>query len=210
MKTKLIVGIPTINRADLLNEALVKYFEDFIDTEIVVVDNGNQDIIIRENKFFIYRPHQNLGVSGSWNVIMDYANKVNATHVLMLNDDIYLGKTDEQIIRMIALFQHIHFFNSFMNWSSWILSVEAYKKIGNFDENFFPAYFEDNDYCYRMRLNEFERYNTDYLNPVIYRNSQTILKDSSLNQNFNKNRQYYASKWGGLPSEETFKTPFNK
>ena len=141
---------------------------------------------------------------------MDYANKVNATHVLMLNDDIYLGKTDEQIIRMIALFQHIHFFNSFMNWSSWILSVEAYKKIGNFDENFFPAYFEDNDYCYRMRLNEFERYNTDYLNPVIYRNSQTILKDSSLNQNFNKNRQYYASKWGGLPSEETFKTPFNK
>ena len=210
MKTKLIVGIPTINRADLLNEALVKYFEDFIDTEIVVVDNGNQDIIIRENKFFIYRPHQNLGVSGSWNIIMDYANKVNATHVLMLNDDIYLGKTDEQIIRMIALFQHIHFFNSFMNWSSWILSVEAYKKIGNFDENFFPAYFEDNDYCYRMRLNEFERYNTDYLNPVIYRNSQTILKDSSLNQNFNKNRQYYASKWGGLPSEETFKTPFNK
>ena len=51
----------------------------------------------------------------------------------MLNDDIYLGKTDEQIIRMFDLFQHIHFFNSMMNWSSWILSVEAYKKIGNFD-----------------------------------------------------------------------------
>jgi GT2 family glycosyltransferase len=210
MQTKLIIGIPTINRADLLNEALIKYFEDFIETEIVIVDNGNQDIVIRENKFFIYRPHQNLGVSGSWNIIMDYADKVNATHVLMLNDDIYLGKTEEQILRMIDLFQHIHFLNSFMNWSSWILSVEAYKKIGNFDENFFPAYFEDNDYCYRMRLNEFERYNTDYLNPVVYRNSQTILKDSSLNQNFNKNRQYYASKWGGLPSEETFITPFNK
>jgi GT2 family glycosyltransferase len=210
MQTKLIIGIPTINRADLLNEALIKYFEDFIETEIVIVDNGNQDIVIRENKFFIYRPHQNLGVSGSWNIIMDYADKVNATHVLMLNDDIYLGKTEEQILRMIDLFQHIHFLNSFMNWSSWILSVEAYKKIGNFDENFFPAYFEDNDYCYRMRLNEFERYNTDYLNPVVYRNSQTILKDSSLNQNFNKNRQYYASKWGGLPNEETFITPFNK
>lgn len=210
MKTKLVVGIPTINRADLLNEALVKYFEDFIDTEIIIVDNGNQDIIIREKKFFIYRPHENLGVSGSWNIIMDYASKVNATHVLMLNDDIYLGKTDEQIIRMLALFQHIHFFNSMMNWSSWILSVEAYKKIGNFDENFFPAYFEDNDYCYRMRLNEIERYNTDYLNPVIYRNSQTIEKDPSLNSRFMNNRQYYASKWGGLPNEETFKTPFNQ
>jgi hypothetical protein len=61
-----------------------------------------------------------------------------------------------------------------------------------------------------MRLCGFDRINTSYLNPVIYRNSQTILKDSSLNQNFNKNRQYYASKWGGLPSEETFTTPFNK
>lgn len=210
MQTKLIIGIPTINRADLLNEALIKYFEDFIETEIVIVDNGKQDIVIREKKFFIYRPHQNLGVSGSWNIIMDYADKVKATHVLMLNDDIYLGKNETEILYMIKHAPDCNFFNSLMNWSAWILSVKAYKTIGAFDENFFPAYFEDNDYCYRMRLCGIDRINTSYLNPLIYRNSQTILKDSSLNQNFNNNRQYYASKWGGIPSEETFTTPFNK
>ena len=210
MKTKLVVGIPTINRADLLNDALAKYFEDFKNTEIAICDNGNQDIITREKKFMIYRPQQNLGVSGSWNMIMDYADKISGTHVLMLNDDIYLGKTEEQIIRMIELFSHNDFYNSLMNWSAWVLSVKAWKKVGNFDENFFPAYFEDNDYCYRMRLNEIERVNTDYLNPVIYRNSQTIEKDPSLNSRFMNNRQYYASKWGGLPNEETFKKPFNQ
>lgn len=209
MKTKLIVGIPTINRADLLNESLKKYFEDFIETEIVIVDNGNQDIITRENKFFIYRPFENLGVSGSWNMIMDYAEKVKATHVLMLNDDVYLGKDEYSINSMINVFEKIHFINSEMNWSSFILSVEGYKKIGKFDENIYPAYFEDNDYCYRMRLLGIERLNTDYLNPVIYRNSQTIQKDPNLNLNFSKNRDYYISKWGGEPNKETFKTPHN-
>lgn len=210
MKTKLVVGIPTINRADLLNDALAKYFEDFENTEIAICDNGNQDIITREKKFMIYKPQANLGVSGSWNMIMDYADKIRGTHVLMLNDDIYLGKTEKQIVRMIELFSHEDFFNSLMNWSAWVLSVKAWKKVGNFDENFFPAYFEDNDYCYRMRLNKIQRMNTDYLNPVIYRNSQTIEKDPSLNSRFMNNRQYYASKWGGLPNEETFKKPFNQ
>ena len=53
---KIIIGIPTLNRADLLNEALEKYFEDFKDTEIFIVDNGKQNIITREEKFAIYKP----------------------------------------------------------------------------------------------------------------------------------------------------------
>ena len=71
---KIIIGIPTLNRADLLNEALEKYFEDFKDTEIFIVDNGKQNIITREEKFAIYKPEENLGVAKSWNTIMDYAD----------------------------------------------------------------------------------------------------------------------------------------
>ena len=52
---KLIIGIPTINRADLLNEALANYFEDFKNTEIVICDNGKQEIITRERNFVIYK-----------------------------------------------------------------------------------------------------------------------------------------------------------
>jgi glycosyltransferase involved in cell wall biosynthesis len=100
---KIIIGIPTLNRADLLNEALQKYFEDFKDTEIFIVDNGKQNIITREEKFAIYRPEENLGVAKSWNTIMDYADKLEATHVLMLNDDIYLGKTEHEIKMVIRL-----------------------------------------------------------------------------------------------------------
>ena len=98
---KLVVAIPTINRADLLNEALAKYFEDFKDTHIAICDNGNQDILTREENFMIYRPQENLNVSGSWNMLMDYSEKTGATHVLMLNDDVYLGRTEHEIKLLI-------------------------------------------------------------------------------------------------------------
>jgi hypothetical protein len=51
---------------------------------------------------------------------------------------------------------------------------------------------------------------TAILNPVIYRNSMTIAKDPTLNSRFLEYRQNYIDKWGGLPNEETFTTPFNK
>ena len=143
---KFIVAIPTINRADLLNEALERYFEDFKDTHIAICDNGNQNIITREENFMIYRPEENLGVANSWNMLMDYADKIDATHVLMLNDDIVLGKNEHEIAMLIRNNTDADFINSFQNWCSYILKVDAWKKAGKFDEEFFPAYFEDNNH----------------------------------------------------------------
>jgi GT2 family glycosyltransferase len=207
---KLIVGIPTINRADLLNEALERYFEDFKEIEIFIVDNGNQNIITRENLFAIYRPETNLGVAKSWNMIMDYADKVDATHVLMLNDDIVSGRTEHEIKMLINQNPDIPFFNSLQNWCCFILEVDAWRELGGFDEEFFPAYFEDNSFCYKMRLAGMERLNTSFLNPIVYRNSMTIAKDPTLNNKFMNNKQIYIDMWGGLPDEEKFKTKFNK
>lgn len=208
-KIKLIVAIPTINRADLLNEALAKYFEDFPNTEIVICDNGKQDILSRENKFVIYRPEENLNVSGSWNMLMDYADKKGITHVLMLNDDVYLGRTEKEILYLLETIDK-PFYNSEMNWSSFVLPVKTWKNIGQFDGENFPNYYNDNDFCYRLRLENLDRINTSFLNPVIYRNSMTIQKDPSLNTRFSEYRQNYIRKWGGLPNQELFITPFNK
>jgi GT2 family glycosyltransferase len=210
METKLIIGIPTINRADLLNEALEKYFEDFQDTEIFIVDNGNQSIITREKKFAIYKPAENLGVAKSWNIIMDYADKLDATHVLMLNDDIYLGKTEHEIKMLIRNNEDVDFINSFYNWCSYILKVEAWKIAGKFDEDFFPAYFEDNSFDYKMTLSGRKKTWTSFLDPLVYRNSMTIAKDPALNNRFEHNRQLYIRMWGGIPTEEKYITKFNQ
>lgn len=207
---KFIVAIPTINRADLLNEALEKYFEDFKDTHIAICDNGKQDIITREENFMIYRPEENLGVSKSWNMLIDYADKIKATHVLVLNDDIYLGKTEHEINMLIRNNTDADFINSFHNWCSYILKVDAWKKAGKFDEEFFPAYFEDNSFDYKMTLIGAKKTWTSFLDPFVYRNSMTIAKDPALNNRFQQNRELYIQMWGGLPTEEKYTTKFNQ
>jgi len=206
---RFVVAIPTINRADLLNETLAKYFKDFNETPIVICDNGNQEIISRNHNFEILRPEANLGVAKSWNLLMEFADNNGATHVLMLNDDVYLGKTETQIQSVLQIWKNMHFINSYQQWSAYILTVQAWKEFGKFDENIFPAYFEDNDAHYRMKLLDMNMVYTEKLNPVIFRNSMSIEKNPKLNESFFKNRRYYIQKWGGPPEKEKYCIPFD-
>ena len=62
------LGIPTINRADLLQEALEVYKETWYGRHVFIVDNGHQTInTTASNQKVLTMPH-NLGVSGSWNL----------------------------------------------------------------------------------------------------------------------------------------------
>ncbi len=60
------------------------------------------------------------------------------------------------------------FINSDLQRSSYILFVRAWKEFGKFAEKYFPAYFEDNDTHYRMKLPDMNRVYTEKLNPVIF------------------------------------------
>ena len=86
-----------------------------------------------------------------------------------------------------------------------------------FDENYFPAYFEDNDFHYRLKLAITKKYGnlkmhagTKKMNPALFRNSMTIKKDPKVNSGFTANQKYFTKKWGGPPGHEKFKTAWNK
>ena len=205
------VGIPTINRADLLNQALPKYARDFPTVHIIILDNGNQTIWQEADNVFVINLGENLGVARSWNWLMEKGFGIGYENALILNDDIYLGKTEAQIEDYINKFpDHGFFVGKEVNWSAFVVRKSTIETIGGFDPAFFPAYFEDNDFCYRMRLAGITRDQDYFLNPEVYRNSMTIKKDQSLNANFEKNRAYFIRKWGGQPNEEKYKKPFNR
>lgn len=86
------------------------------------------------------------------------------------------------------------------------------KRIGPFDENFSPAYFEDNDYHYRINLAGLCAFN-DVSAPYYHYGSQTQNASDVLPVvppfAFELNRSYYVSKWGGVPGEEKFTHPYN-
>lgn len=208
------IGIPTLNRADLLAPSLVKYVSDFPDVKIYVLDNGNQDILLPKfpNDFCknieIIKSKKNIGVGPSWNILCREIFKKHE-NALILNDDIYLGKTKNDIISLINKKPN-DFLTATPDWCAFIVSKRIYDYVGPFDECFFPAYYEDNSYAYRMKLKGINHTKTPYLNPRDYRVSMTIEKDKSLFDYRTKNKQLYIEMWGGLPEREKFKKPFNK
>lgn len=201
--------IPTINRKDLLVDALHWYSNNLPNTSIYVLDNGNQDIPLYP-RVIITMTETNLGVAGSWNYLLTRAFSIGYSHVLVLNDDVILQRSEGEISAMIERSDNLTFHKPrpFYNWSAFIISKEIYNKVGNFDENFKRAFFEDNDYEYRMKLQGINIKYQDDLNPQVYRNSQTIEKNPLLG-GYIENKELYIKKWGGLPSEETYKIPYN-
>jgi GT2 family glycosyltransferase len=209
MKKSFCIGIPTINRADLLIQALSKYSECYPNINIFIIDNGSQGLVSHD-KIEVETPSLNLGVAASWNRIMEKSIACGHTHTMILNDDIELCR-DTQIFQNLINDECPDAFIKFAGtWCSFILPNEMFKAVGPFDTNFYPAYFEDNDYSRRIQLKGFEIVEREEMRPTLYRNSMTIARDPALNQNFDKNRHYYIYKWGGEPNKELYETPFNQ
>tara|TARA_B100002019_G_C21247993_1_gene589437 strand:- start:806 stop:1444 length:639 start_codon:yes stop_codon:yes gene_type:complete len=212
MSNNFAIGIPTLNRADLLNQALFLYFKNFANTEIFIIDNGDQDIKLRNHLFKVIKPNENLGVAKSWNLLCDEIFK-NHSHALILNDDIELGVNQAGINSFINnySFDLSRCYTQF-HLCSFIMSKNCFAEF-RFDEDFYPAYYEDRDMLYRLKLANKSVVENYLLNPHIFRNSQTISSDGgdpSVNKNFNKLTELYIKKWGGHPNNETYTTPYNK
>jgi len=221
------IGIPTVNRKDLLVENLADLAVNTNKVNldrVVIVDNGQQNIhdIVPpdlEDKTTIFTEKTNLGVSGSWNKMLDYCFKESvADHVTLVNDDVVLGIECLQAIEKAIIERpDVFVINGPYYWSCVTISRDCWNTIGKFDENFYPAYFEDNDYA--QRLNCYKNHvDTDKIMyevvpeiyPEVRRNSETIKIDPSFNQGYHTNAVYFQDKWGGNVHHPRYATPFNK
>jgi GT2 family glycosyltransferase len=210
MKTKFAIGIPTYNRADLLIPALIFYAQDYPNIEILVIDNGKQNIKINTKmpNLTIIESGSNLGVAASWNMLCDIIYGQH-DYAMILNDDIYLGRKEWEIDNFLTNYKK-DLYISTQDWCSFILPKKTFEDIGRFDEQFYPAYFEDNDYTHRLILKSKSIFQVPFLNPFIYKSSQSILKEPSLREGYLLNEKRYAEKWGGKPKFEKFRKPYNK
>lgn len=84
------------------------------------------------------------------------------------------------------------------------------EKIGYVDVNFYPAYFEDNDYARRAMLAGILSC-TSLTGIYFHFWSRTIKQGSggSTTAYFRANKDFYILKWGGMFLSEPWQTPFN-
>lgn len=100
------------------------------------------------------------------------------------------------------------------NFSCFLIAPEFFNIVGTFDENFVPAWFEDNDAHRRAQLLGYKLITTTAAPQVHFGGVSTSMMqspDSSIS------KHYYIRKWGGLPYshpvpdelKEHFEQPYN-
>jgi GT2 family glycosyltransferase len=204
--------------------------------------DGTRDFCIAmanlPNVYFLDLP-DNVGVANSWNCGLDMAfTELNCKTCLILNNDILLKKqTIPMIIEdlknpNVALISANNIMGKCVNedeffslpeaegysyeetpdFSCFGINKKCFEKVGYFDGDIYPAYFEDNDYHYRINLKGLKAYK-NLCNVYWHYGSRTLKTDPDvaewLRYCYVLNKKYYFDKWGGEPGNETYTIAFN-
>jgi GT2 family glycosyltransferase len=145
--------VPVLNRYDLLHKMLESI--DYPVRDLLIIDNGKKlggNLTFKNQHVWsvnVLSMPYNLGVAASWNLgIKLFPHDDRWT--FSSNDVVYqpggletLSKARESSLTLAQDAPHFHTF---------AVGEDVVKAVGLFDERFYPAYFEDNDYLRRCQL----------------------------------------------------------
>lgn len=170
---------------------------------------------------------RNAGLSRAWNTGALNCYGDGADAVVIANDDVVFGDGDLRCMADCAVSNPDRFIvicggyheryqrhEPSHGYSCFVLQPIALEVLGCFDENLFPAYFEDCDYHHRAALARLQAIRADAASSVSHVGSGTIYRDPKLNDRnhatFTQNQEYYRRKWGGSSGCESYTSPFNE
>lgn len=143
---KTLVAIPTLTRADLLirNKAFLEGLTR--PDAALIIDNGTQNIDIN---VAIPRPWKNLGVAGSWNRSLRTAFVEGDFELLVLLQDDIIWDAEHLATakRLAAAHPDVDLLLSHFQFAVQVHRRANLATIGFYDEQYFPAYCEDDDYA---------------------------------------------------------------
>lgn len=206
-----VLVVPILNRPDLLDSMLLSVDEEV--GELIIIDNSLAGLDIGTYTFPRLSArhvvlHHNIGVSAAWNLAIKLTP--NAPWWCFVNNDIVFAAGD--LGRLVAHMDAAGGMGMLRTPSAFGITRDVVDRVGWFDENFVPAYFEDNDYVRRCGLVGV----TVTALPAAYMHetSSTLRSDPQAQvfngRSFPANQVYYHEKWGGPPGGEVFNTPFNR
>ncbi len=163
-------------------------------------------------KYIVEGRGTNTALSAVWNYVITKCD--NDDTIILANDDIvFFDTTIELLEKSTADFAFPAGARAGNSFSLFKIKKSMWLDVGPFDHNFYPAYYEDNDYHYRMKL---KGYDITPIHEAEYNHvgSATIKKyteqEIKLHHAYHRrNAQYYMYKWGGMPGKEKYTQPFN-
>lgn len=235
MKIKIAVCIPAFSNAENIKnciDSLIKSNNNFYDLSILLYNNSaTQEIVdickeyaVKYNFIQLFDYRINRGCSVTWNDAIEHVYFLKPNYyssLIFVNDDIqFLENSFVDFVQASLKNPDIPVITSgdisADGYSVFSYSRFAYEKIGFFDENIRPAYFEDSDFATRIEKLNLKhkqlKININHIGSASGSNSEA--KDELESIHLPRTKVYYHSKWDnpvifkGFPTN--FIWPFNR
>lgn len=162
----------------------------------------------------------NIGVGPAWNEGLRRAIAAECEFAVIVNDDVILHdglitKMTDNLTDQVVLVSPTNVTGVChpRGLNFWCFALEPKKfvdRFGFFDENFAPAYFEDDDMAQRIRLGGGAIRTLEDRAYHQVMGTQSMDPEPVVNRDvWDRNERYYAEKWGGGGGNERFYVPFN-
>lgn len=162
---------------------------------------------------------ENIGVARSWNLGIkegkDYTFFVSSSVKFNLGFNEVIIALEKMIAEEVPGIEYGLFTQ--LGWHCNAITQKTVDTIGLFDENFYPAYMEDVDYCRRMYLAGIhvnpEGQTLGSVIPTITIDASPIqiavtIEKAGLKVDFDQLGKYYRKKWGQVKPNERYDSPF--
>lgn len=175
---------------------------------------------IRDRVLVVDNTTRNRGVAASWNLGIRRAVNMRAQWLVLMSESVRFkdaGGTDleaELAADRTSVFVDL----VGIGWHLVAFRTRMLTAVGGFDENFWPAYFEDTDYLVRMHLAGFcsPRLNDRPGRRMIAdldvwdRGTEHSIREGLVHAKFAECVDYYRRKWGTDPPGYANETPFRQ
>lgn len=160
------------------------------------------------------RTPTNRGVAASWNAAFVHAAARRIPYVALISQHLVLAGGTGRLASLVTDHADWRGLLTDFAWRCIVLSVDLWTRVGPFDEQFWPGYYEDSDYVRRLELaglhtptNPIPKVGRDLLDADRDDVAVTLRSGLIPPDSYGLNAALYAAKWGGLPGDETVAVP---
>lgn len=236
-----MIAIIARNNIKLTLAAVRSALKQTTPVSVLVIDNNSSDDTWRSLSAYYPQVAQErclvrVGLATAWNKALKYAWRSGQNGVLMLNNDVEIRPDTYHILSSIAdktrpFVTCVSVRDREMVGTAWDRDIEDLKaharphpdfsafyitkhvtdKVGWFDQHFFPAYCEDNDYHVRMHRAGIKAVCVDlpfYHAGASTLKSGTILERSEIERGAARNRLLFKEKYGCFPGTPEYEMIF--
>jgi glycosyltransferase involved in cell wall biosynthesis len=215
--------LPVTNNPELVRQKLIDIPDK---TKLILINNFDneevEDLCKRAegSGSEVHRYPKNLGLAASWNVGLRKMVEEDLDFIIFLSVSARFDKSINYFVDKIYHVENKKPYYRYLASPTATLHCFAHTRKavevgGYFDENFWPIYHEDTDFCCRSTLNGFgEKVRMLNLRDVVSSISYSLsMSDRRLFRLFQLNAErmgdYFIEKWGRIGPIPLYKSPFN-